>query len=115
MVEPRRWKRSAKTAAPSAANDHHTTLQVWQVREHWEAAPERYGLNEENVLVDDSGPRKRLCEAGAAPGDDLPAGWWPRVAISSARSPRAIEDSAHVALASVFENTTLGISFIGAA
>lgn len=34
-------------------------------------------MNYENVFVDESGPRKRLSEAGAAPGDDLPAGLAP--------------------------------------
>jgi hypothetical protein len=88
---------------------------VGQVPEHRQAAPEGDGMDDENVFVDESGPRERLSEAGAAPGDDLPAGLGRRVAISSARSPRAIEDSAHFASSSVFENTTLGISFIGAA
>jgi hypothetical protein len=44
-----------------------------------------------------------------------PPGWLRRAAISSARSPLAIEDSAQLASSSVLEKTTLGISFIGAA
>jgi hypothetical protein len=41
------------------------------------AAPEGDGMNHEYVSVDEYGFRKRLSEAGAAPGDDLTAGLAP--------------------------------------
>jgi hypothetical protein len=42
-------------------------------------------------------------------------GWRLRVLISSARSPLAMVDCGQSAVVSVFENTTLGVSFIGLA
>ncbi len=44
-----------------------------------------------------------------------PPGWRRRESISAATAPRAIEDPGQAASGSDRENTTLGMSFIGAA
>jgi hypothetical protein len=48
-----------------------------KVSEQRRAAPEGDGMNHEYASVDEYGFRKRLSEAGAAPGDGLTAGLAP--------------------------------------
>jgi hypothetical protein len=79
------------------------------------ARARREGNHVEAVPVDQAEPDQRSDELGAAVGDDLAARLGLQPAISSVVSPLAILVSGQEASRSVRENTTLGMSFIGAA
>jgi hypothetical protein len=72
-------------------------------------------MGDQPILVDQPEPRERLGEARAPQAImSLPASRF-RPETSSARSPRAIPNSGQSARSMLLENTTFGISFIGAA
>jgi hypothetical protein len=89
--------------------------QVDPVGEQPGACAEGDGVDDEPVLVDDAGPDERPGEPGATVDEDGPASSSRSRATSAAASPRTMRDPLQSARARVEENTTFGISFIGAA
>lgn len=88
---------------------------IWELPEDRLTSSVRDGLHHNGVFVDEPGPRQRLGELGPPQAMISPPGCLLSAPISSARSPRAMVDFGQLASLSVFENTTFGISFIGAA
>ena len=78
---------------------------VAEIAEDRFAAPVHHRLDHDRVLVDEVGPGQRLHESGAAPGDDLAT----RLRLQGR------DLLGQVASVRVRENTTLGMSFMGAA
>lgn len=84
-------------------------------REQPRAVAEPGRVHHQAVLVDQLQPCQRLDERRPAVRDDRPASSCFKRPISSPKSPAATVEPAQKGSVNVFEKTTFGISFIGAA